>query len=326
VNYGGVVGMQPTRLFNPAFGWETNKKFEVALETGFLKDRLFLTTGFYDNRSSNQLTGIPLPGTTGFSSLLANLDATVQNRGWEFTLRTSNIQSKNFSWTTNINFTIAKNKLLSFPDLAGSTYANQLVIGQPLNIQMVYHFTGVNPQTGGYTYEDVNGDGQITTADKQTVRDFNPKYYGGLQNSLKYKRWQLDFLFQFVKQMNYNSSVYFGLPGSQNNQPTSVLDHWTQPGSVSSTMGYTTGTNSAAVDGYYKYFESDGAISDASYVRLKNISLSYDLPLKDFACKVFFEGQNVLTFTHYNGADPEFLSAGYLPPLKVMTAGVQFSF
>jgi hypothetical protein len=80
------------------------------------------------------------------------------------------------------------------------------------------------------------------------------------------------------------------------------------------------------VDGYYRYFESDGAISDASYVRLKNISLSYDVPLKDLQCKVFFEGQNVLTFTHYNGADPEFLSAGYLPPLRVLTAGVQFSF
>ncbi len=326
VNYGGVVGMQPTRLFNPMFGWETNKKFEVALETGFLKDRIFLTAGFYDNRSSNQLTGIPLPGTTGFSSLLANLDATVQNRGLEFTLRTANLQSKHFSWTTNFNLTMAKNKLLAFPNLAGSTYANQLVIGEPLNIQKVYHFTGVDPQTGVYTYEDVNGDGQLTAADKQTVRDFNPKYYGGIQNTLKYKHWQLDFLFQFVKQMNYNSAVYFGLPGSQNNQPTGLLNHWQQPGDVSPTMVYTDGANSAAVDGYYRYFESDGAISDASYVRLKNLSLSYDVPLKDLQCKVFFEGQNVLTFTHYNGADPEFTSAGYLPPLRVLTAGVQFSF
>lgn len=326
VNYGGVIGMGPTRLFNAAFGWETNKKFEVALETGFLKDRIFLTAGFYDNRSSNQLTGIPLPGTTGFSSLLANLDATVQNRGLEFTLRTANLQTKHFNWTTNINLTMAKNKLLAFPNLAASTYANQLVIGQPLNIQKVYHFTGVDPQTGDYTYEDVNGDGQLTTADKQTVRDFNPKYYGGIQNTLKYKRWQLDFLFQFVKQVNYNSAVYFGLPGSQNNQPTSSLNHWQQPNDVAPTMIYTDGANSAAVDGYYRYFESDGAISDASYVRLKNVSLSYDVPLNDLQCKVFFEGQNVLTFTHYNGADPEFTSAGYLPPLRVLTAGVQFSF
>ncbi|MNY27747.1 TonB dependent receptor [compost metagenome] len=80
------------------------------------------------------------------------------------------------------------------------------------------------------------------------------------------------------------------------------------------------------MDTYYKYFESDGAISDASYVRLKNISLSYEIPIKDLQCRVFFEGQNVLTFTKYKGADPEFKSSGYLPPLRVLSAGIQFSF
>ncbi|MFN7012785.1 MAG: SusC/RagA family TonB-linked outer membrane protein [Bacteroidia bacterium] len=327
VNYGGIVGLQPIRLFNPDFGWETNKKFEIALEAGFLKDRVFFTAGWYDNRSSNQLTGIPLPGTTGFTSLQANLDATVQNKGLELTLRTVNVQTNHFTWSTNINLTVAKNRLLAFPDLASSTYANQFVIGQPLNIQKVYHFTGIDPQTGLYTFEDVNGDGMLTsTEDKTTIKDFNPKYYGGLQNSLKYKHWQLDFLFQFVKQINYNSAVFFGYPGSQSNQPTTVLNHWQQAGDIATNQIYTDGANSAAVDASYKYYESDGAISDASYVRLKNISLSYDLPLKDLQCKLFFEGQNVLTITHYNGADPEFKAAGYLPPLRIFSAGVQFSF
>ncbi|MGV9004425.1 SusC/RagA family TonB-linked outer membrane protein [Flavobacterium sp.] len=327
VSYGGQVGLEPTRLFNPEFGWETSTKFEVALEAGIFKDRIFLTAGFYDNRSSNQLTGIPLPGTTGFTSLLANLDATVQNTGLEFTLQTRNVTTQDFSWTTSFNFTQAKNKLLAFPDLAGSTYANQLVIGQALNIQKVYHFTGVDPQTGVYTFDDVNGDGMLTSVeDKQTLKDFNPKYFGGLQNTFKYQRWQLDFLFQFVKQENYNSSVLFGLPGMENNQPTTVLNHWQQPGDVTSNQLYTTGSNGTVVDGYFKFFDSDGAISDASYVRLKNISLSYDIPLKDLSCKVFFEGQNLLTFTKYQGADPEFISPGYLAPLRVFSAGVQFSF
>ncbi|MBG6109817.1 TonB-linked SusC/RagA family outer membrane protein [Flavobacterium sp. CG_9.10] len=327
INYGGIVGLEPTRLFNPEFGWETNNKFELALETGFFKDRVFFTAAWYNNHSSNQLTGIPLPGTTGFTSLQANLDATVQNRGVELTLRTLNIQGKNFNWSTNINLTMSRNKLLKFPNLEGSTYANQLVIGEPLNIQKVYHFTGVDPQTGVYTFEDVNGDGLLNAADyKKTIKDFNPKYYGGLQNTLKYKHWQLDFLFQFVKQINYNASVYFGLPGSQNNQPIGVLNHWQNPGDSTPYPIYTDGANSAAVDAFYKYFESDGAVSDASYVRLKNISISYDVPLKDLQCKVFFEGQNVLTFTKYNGADPEFKSAGYLPPLRILSAGVQFSF
>eukprot|EP01096_Ripella_sp_DP13-Kostka_P009087 TRINITY_DN3439_c0_g1_i3.p4 TRINITY_DN3439_c0_g1~~TRINITY_DN3439_c0_g1_i3.p4 ORF type:complete len:424 (+),score=-52.08 TRINITY_DN3439_c0_g1_i3:2171-3442(+) len=327
INYGGTVGLQPTRLFNPKFGWETNRKFEVALETGFLNDRLFLTAACYNNQSSNQLTGIPLPGTTGFSALQANLDATVQNRGIELTLRTVNFQRKDFNWSTNINLTLAQNKLLKFPDLESSTYANQYIIGHSLNIQKVYHFTGVDKQTGIYTYEDVNGDGQLSgREDKKTIKDFSPQYYGGLQNTLRYKRLQLDFLFQFVKQINYNESIYFGVPGSSANQPKAALNHWQQVGDSTPYPIYTDGTNSTAVDAYYKYFESDGVISDASFVRLKNISLSYELPLKELQCKVFFEGQNVLTFTKYDGADPEFKSSGYLPPLQVLSAGIQFSF
>ena len=110
------------------------------------------------------------------------------------------------------------------------------------------------------------------------------------------------------------------------NQPSALVNHWQQPGDNATNQVLTDGTNGDAVNAYYNYFDSDGAISDASYVRLKNLSLSYDLPLKDIKCKLFFEGQNVLTFTHYNGADPEFKSAGYLPPLRVLSAGVQFSF
>jgi len=327
VNYDGAIGLQPTRLFNPEFGWETNKKLEVALETSFLNERIFLTAAWYNNRSSNQLTGISLPGTTGFSSIQSNLDAVVQNRGVEFTLRTVNLKNNDFSWISNFNITISRNKLIKFPDLESSTYANQYVIGQPLNIQKVYHYTGVDPQTGVYTFEDVNGDGIISgIEDKTTLRDFNPKYFGGFQNQLKYKNWQLDFLFQFVKQINYNSTLFFGVLGSQSNQPTAVLNHWQQAGDIAPYPIYTDGNNSAAVDAYYKYFESDGAISDASFVRLKNISLSYNIPLKDIQCMVFFEGQNVLTFTKYDGADPEFKSAGYLPPLRILSAGVKFSF
>jgi TonB-linked SusC/RagA family outer membrane protein len=327
IKYGGVSGMQPSRLYNPEFGWETNKKLEVALEVGILSDRIFLTSSYYDNRSSNQLTGIPLPGTAGFTSIQSNLDATVQNKGIELTLRTVNLQKNNWNWTTNINLTIARTKLLEFPNLAGSTYANSLVIGKPLNITKVYHYTGVNPQTGIYTFEDVNKDGLLTALeDKKTILDLSPEYYGGFQNTLSYKNWQLDFLFQFAKQKNYNASSYFAIPGSQGNKLALVTDRWQQFGDNSLYQIYTTGTNSAASTAYYNYFESDGAISDASYIRLKNISLSYNIPVKDFKCRVFFEGQNLLTFTNYNGADPEFTALGYLPPLKVFAAGLQFNF
>lgn len=329
VNYNGTIGLQPARLYNPDFGWETNKKFEVGLETGFLKDRIFLTASWYRNHSSNQLTGMPLPGTSGFTSMTINMDATVENTGTEFTLRTVNFQRKDFSWTTNLNLTMARNKLLSFPDLENSVYKNTYVIGESLNIRKVYHSTGVDPQTGLYTFEDADGNGTIDSNDRTRVADFSPKYFAGLQNSIRYKRWQLDFLFQFVKQDNYNEVAFFNLPGMMFNQPVSVLDHWQQPGDVAAHQLYTDGSNFEAFDNYDLYYNSDAAISDASYVRLKNLSLSFDVPdqwLKSLKCRLYFEGQNLLTFTKYTGADPEFKSSGYLPPLRVLSAGVQLSF
>ncbi|MGL2965900.1 SusC/RagA family TonB-linked outer membrane protein [Flavobacterium sp. XGLA_31] len=329
ISYNGVIGLQPTRLYNPNFGWETNKKFEVAIEAGFFKDRIFLTVGWYRNRSSSQLVGIPMPATTGFPMLTGNLDATVQNSGTEITLRTVNFQQGNFSWITNFNISFSKNKLLSFPNLESSTYSNQFVIGEALNIQKVYHYTGLDPQTGIFTFEDMDGDGMLTPLDKQVVKDFNPSFFGGLSNQFNYKRWQLDFMLQFVKQRNYTSAIMTGVPGAKGNQPVEVLQHWQAPGDTAGNQIYTAGYNGAAVDAYYNYYESDGVIGDASYVRLKNVALSYKVPEKwlfGASCKVSLEGQNLLTFTSYKGRDPEFSTYGYLPPLKIFTAGLQFTF
>lgn len=329
VSYNGVIGLQPTRLYNPNFGWETNKKWELALETGFFKDRIFLTLGWYSNRSSSQLVGIPMPATTGFPTIQGNLDATVQNTGTEITLRTVNLEKGNFTWSSNFNISFSKNKLLSFPNLESSTYSNQFVIGQALNIQKVYHYTGLDPQTGVFTFEDSNGDGMISPLDKQVVKDFNPSFFGGLSNQFNYKRWQLDLMLQFVKQDNYNSAVMTDIPGTKSNQPVEVLQHWQNTGDSAGYQIYTIGYNGPAVDAYYNYYESDGVIGDASYVRLKNVSLSYKVPEKwlfGAICNVRLEAQNLLTFTSYKGRDPEFSTYGYLPPLKTVTAGLQFTF
>lgn len=325
-NYQGIVGLEPTRLFNPEFGWEKNTKFEVALETGFLNDRIFLTTAFYRNRSSNQLVGIPLPGTTGFSSINANLDATVQNQGIEFTLHTENFKAKAFNWSTNFNIAVARNKLLSFPGLENSTYVNRYVIGESTSIIKVYHSLGVNPQTGLYEVADLNGDGIITaTGDKQAVADLTPKYFGGLQNSLRYKRWQLNFLFQFVKQDTYKYSPAVQ-GGGATNQSVDMTDTWQQAGDIAAYQMNTSGANSNAVNAFFRYYDSDAMIVDGSYLRLKNLSVSYDIPVKNMSCKLSFQGQNLLTFTHYNGGDPEFRNPGFLPPLRVLTTGVQLIF
>lgn len=328
-NYGGVTGLVPTRLFNPNFGWEENKKLEIALETGFLNDRIYLTYAWYRNRSSSQLVGIPLPATTGFPSLQANLDATVENTGVEITLRTANIQKENFSWTTDINFSTSRNRLISFPGLEGSAYANSYVIGQPLNIVKVFRYTGLDPATGTYTFEDANGDGVLSSPDdRQTVKDLNPKFFGGIRNLLRYKAFQLDFLFQFVKQENYNSIAAFGRPGTMINQPSEVQQHWIQPGDAGPYQIYTTGANPATLAPFSRYVASDAAISDASFIRLKNISLACDLPKSwtgSTSVKLSLQAQNLLTFTSYRGADPEFRTLGFTPPLRIVTAGLNLT-
>ncbi|MCC9063636.1 SusC/RagA family TonB-linked outer membrane protein [Flavobacterium piscisymbiosum] len=327
VIYNGTAGLSPTRLFNPNFGWEINKKLEAALEIGFLQDRIFTTAAWYQNRSSNQLVGFPLPGSTGFTSYQANLDATVQNTGLEFTLRTINISGGSFTWTTNLNLTFAKNKLVRFPGLENSTYNEQYRIGQPLNIELLYKFKGVDPQTGIYSFEDLNNDGQITfPEDQQTIVDLNPKYYGGLQNQLVYKRLSLDFLFQFVKQKN---RIYpMGPAGMMSNQQQRMTDSWTKAGDQTPYQIYTTGYNYDALNGDYLYYDSTASFTDASFIRLKNISLSYNLPLglNSTQCKVMIQGQNLITFTKYKDGDPEFTSYGFLPPLKVLTVGIQLTF
>lgn len=330
INYGGVIGLIPSRLYNPNFGWETNKKFETALELGFFNDRILLSTAWYRNRSSNQLVGYPLPGTTGFPSIQSNLDATVENTGFETVLRLELLKKSSFSWIANFNITKASNELLSFPGLNESPYRSEFVIGQPTTIRKLFNFIGVDPATGLYQFEDVNGDGVISYEfDREAVRDFNPDFYGGLQNVLTYKGLAFDFLLQFVKQENFNFSNTQRFAGHFFNQPVEYLNSWQEIGDVADYQLYATPANQQATLRSEYFGLSTGAVSDASFVRLKNLSLSYTIPkniLPYMGCRLSLEGQNLFTLTSYKGADPEFTQTGQLPPLKVYSFGLQLTF
>ncbi len=322
VNY-QIMGLQPTRLFNADFGWESNQKLETALELGFFKDKIFFTAAWYRNRSSNQLVGIPLPGTTGFTQLQANLAATVQNTGLEFTLRTVNFKGSGLNWTTDFNISRSHNKLVSFPNLASSTYRNTYRIGEPLGILLQYEYLGIDPLTGIYQFKDYNSDGRLSSPDdRQTVVDLNPEFFGGVQNQFSFKQWQLDFLFQFVKQQRES---YTGISGMINNLER-LTDSWKQPGDLAPNQFLTAGYNAAAVRAQDLFSTSDGVIVDASYIRLKNVALSYHVPLKSnkFKCLVTANGQNLWTVTSYD-LDPE-STIGSLPPMKVFTFGLQLTF
>ena len=327
-SYGDLNGLVPAQLFNPNFSWETNKKLELALETGFFKNRIYITAAFFRNRSSNQLVGIPQPGTTGFTSLRANLNAKVENRGFELELRSVNLEHKDLRWVTTFNLSLLKNELLSYPGLENSTNANSLVIGESLNLVQLYELQGVNPETGIYEFRDFNGDGSISfTEDRKYIRSYDPKYFGGLGNEISYKNWNLSFLFQFVGQDK--NGLITSIPGGMVNQPVAILDRWQQPGDVATYQRYTTGRNSAALTAHSRFVNSSGNFVDASFVRLKNVYLSYNIPVESKVltnARVFLQGQNLLTFTSFKGADPESGFSINLPPLRQFSLGVQVQF
>ncbi|WP_319266181.1 TonB-dependent receptor [uncultured Draconibacterium sp.] len=328
-SYGGSSSLYPSRLYNPYFSWEKTTKLEVALETGFLNDRVHFSAVWYRNRSGNQLVGIPLPATTGFSSIQANLPATVENKGTEFELNTTPIQTKDFRWVSDFNISFPDNKLVEFPGIEGSTYANSYEVGHPVSIKKVYNYEGIDPETGLYTFTDYNDDGNISSPDdNQVIEDVGIKYFGGWTNQLAYKRWDFSFLFQFVKQRQSNYNALMLNPGTMNNQPVEVLDVWSESNPDGRYMAYTSGAD-AQKNKVLRYFKNSTAtISDASFIRLKNMQLSYRLPVykKVQDIRLYVQGQNLLTFTDYFGLDPEFFSTGFLPPLRTWSFGLQLNF
>jgi hypothetical protein len=319
-------------LYNPDYSWETDKKLEGGLDLGFLKDRINISVSYYRNRSGNQLIAYTLPAITGFTTVEQNFPALVQNTGTEITLHTVNIKSKNFSWSTSVNFSDPRNKLLAFPGLEQSAYANQYEVGQSLFVRRIVQYTGVDPKTGLYTFKTANGNGIPSIPQDQIwSQPLTQKYYGGIGNDFTYKDFSLDIFIQVVNQARVGYQAGFQTPGTENaNQPTAVLGAWNTPGQVSSVQGYS--TSFLAVEHYYAFLLSNGDIIHVFFAKVTNTALSYHLPaawqrrMHMQKARIFMEGQNLYTFAHhYVGFDPT-TGPGGLPPLRTITGGVSVSF
>jgi len=337
VPYQGITAVAPLNLRNAYIQWEETRKINIGLDLGFLSDRLTLSGNFFRNRSSNQLLDAALPSTAGFITITQNLPATVENSGWELSINSVNIKKKNFSWTSSFNLTIAKNKLVSFPNLEKSAWANSLIVGQPTNFTKVFHYLGVNSTTGLYEFADK--DGKATSnpddlLDRTILINTQPKFYGGIQNTVKFKNLELDFLIQFVKQIGHNYEFGNYIPGTSlgylGNQPTSVLNRWQTVGDSKPIQRFNSDGAVADQSGYAN--SSDAAYSDASYLRLKNLQLSWSLPVKFNKVthlkysRIYFQGENLVTITHFKGLDPETQGIYSLPTLRVLTIGLQAGF
>lgn len=344
VPYGGGSTLRVNKLSNPGLQWEETKKFNAGIDLGFFSDRILLNLNYYRNRSSNQLLNYSLPIVTGFASVLRNFPATVQNSGIEFVINADNIRSHHFKWSTSLNMSVPRNKLVAFPGLATSSYVNTLIVGEPLKIVKAFQYAGVNPATGIYNY--VKPDKTLIQTpvlykDETVIIDRTQRFYGGLQNSISYKGFSLDFLLQFVKQRGYDDTRFgytspgmFGTMGASGNQPVRVLNNdWKKAGDATTYQQLNPGVS--ALTTAYSYVSSaynSDSWTDASFIRLKNLSFSYALPASLIKAarlqnaRLYVQGQNLLTITGYNGLDPETQSSIALPPLRVITFGAQVTF
>ena len=314
-NYLGQSGIFPRGLANPELKWETTYQYNAGVDIGFFNDRIELSIDYYQNHTKDLLFSRPISFTSGYGSITSNIGE-LENKGIEFTLNTVNVSNDNFSWNTSFNISRNRNKILSLYndqplDNLGRG-SNSVRVGEPLGIFYGYQSLGVDPSTGDIVFADITEDGQITSDDRTKIGDPNPDFIGGLTNRFNYQNFELSVFLQF----SYGNDIFNGtrifiesMKGSDN-QTTAVLDRWREPGDETSVPRAT------ALDPNNNNRISSRFIEDGSYLRVKNVTLSYNLGsslanrLGMSSARVFVMGQNLLTFTNYSGMDPEVNYAG----------------
>lgn len=297
-NYLDQPATVPTQIANPDLKWEETATLDIGLELSLFDNRLEANFGYFNRKTSDLLYGKPLPQTTGFTSVQENIGE-MENNGFEIDLTGVAINSPSgFKLSIGANATFQKNKIVSLidnePVLQG--FASAILVGQPLSTFYGLKFEGVDPGTGESIFADVNGDGVVDTNDNTVIGDAFPDIYGGFTLNASYKGLTLDAFFQFVDGVDvYNNTAIFNQnPGAPWGMSTAMRRRWMQEGDItdvpkaSNSPGFNTTDNSRW-------------LSDGSYMRLKNVTLSYDLPTnliskaKLRSVRVFATGTNLLT-------------------------------
>ena len=341
-----VVNISPANMRNRDLTWETTTQSNVGVDLTILKNKIVVSADAYYKYTTDLLMNVPLPGGLDFSNIYRN-EGEMKNRGLEFTLNTRNIETHDFAWTTDFNISFNKNevtklslqKIYYFANTSESTSENvvRMTEGQPLGMFWGYINEGVNPETGDLVYKDLDGNGRITTSDKTYIGDPNPDFVWGMTNNLSYKGLNLSLFFQGSQGNDiYNASRY-ETEGMYNgfNQSTNVIKRWRIPGQITDMPRATSSTENLRA--------STRFIEDGSYLRLKTLTLSYniDIPLLKkwniSRLQPYFTAQNLFTITNYSGFDPEVnqyggsstvqgIDWGTYPQVKTFIFGVNIDF
>ena len=312
-NANAMITLTPNSFSNPNLTWETTTQSNIGLDVALFKNRLAFAIDAYIKNTTNLLMEVPLPATSPVPSIYRN-EGEMTNKGIEFSVDSRNLTGE-LDWNTNFNISLNRNKLnkLSLQKVyyyastseATSEQVVRITEGQPLGKFWGLISEGVDPQTGDIKYKDLNGDGRITVSDKTYIGDPNPDFTFGFTNDFSYKNFTLSVFFQG----SYGNDIYNasrieteGMYDGKN-QSTAVLNRWKKRGDITDIPRAVKGTDNIKASSRW--------VEDGSYLRLKTLTLAYNLPtqaLQQYGIRKvqpYLTAQNLWTLTNYKGFDPE---------------------
>ena len=333
----------PSNMKNVDLTWETTSQANVGVDFSILRSRLTFTLDAYYKYTTNLLLNVPMPAPN--PSIYRN-EGQMSNWGLEFAVSSVNFDRNDFRWTTDFNISMNRNRLekltlnqiyyFATTSEAVGENAVRMEPGKPLSMFYGYIFDGVEPETGKAIYRDLDGDGNITpTGDRDYIGNANPLFIWGMTNNLSWKGINLSFLITSSIGNDIFNASRIEMIGmySGGNQLKEVIRRWRYPGQV---------TNIPKAGDLYNIRNSTRWVEDGSYVKIKNITLSYDVKAK-FLRKLhisrlqpYITLDNMITFTGYSGYDPEMsqwssatsmgIDWGTYPNVKTVTFGVNVDF
>ncbi len=346
--YAGRSSLSPTQTPNPALKWERATQYNLGIDFGFYNDRISGEVDVYMKKSEDLLLDVNIPITSGFTQQTRNVGS-LENKGFEFVLNTANFVGE-FNWSTTFNFGINRNEITDIDGQVITSGINRAIEGQPIGVFYALEWAGVDPDNGDGLYyinspEGVDHSTGTTTnpdaANQVVIGDPNPDFTGGITNNFNYKGFDLSVFFQFV----YGNDIYNGGGVYQscgacffdNQTLDQYEDRWQNPGDV-------TDVPQARLFDFDASAASSRYLSDGSYLRLKTLNFGYTLPnsitesLSIRKARFYFSGVNLLTFTKYDGWDPEVntdINGGNIaigedfysaPQARIYTFGVSLGF
>tara|TARA_B100000242_G_scaffold219167_1_gene160346 strand:+ start:1618 stop:4650 length:3033 start_codon:yes stop_codon:yes gene_type:complete len=314
-NYAGQNGIGPDNPSVPNLKWETVISSDIAIDFGFFEDRVTGTIEYYHTNSKDVLvSNSPLSPSSGFTSVTKNLGR-VESSGLEFQITTNNLSKlSKLSWKTDFNISSYRNKVLDLggvEEVSGTNFGeNRAIVGQPVGVFYLAEFAGIDENTGNELIYDLEGNivelnATNSVSERKVLGKPYPDFFGGLNNSFEYKNFGFDFFLIF----NYGQMIYddhgkrqLGNMGFGWNQDIRTLDHWLEVGDLTNVPFLSLEQN--------RDINSSRHLYESSYIRLRNVSFSYDFTkfTKDFKlsnCKLFISAQNLMVWTKYKGWDPE---------------------